>query len=502
MLQASRIGVVATLAAIAVATASEPRAETLADAIALAYQSNPNLQAQRASLRATDEVYVQAVAGFRPTASVQAQANAGNSSETFGQTVTGESTASGAVVSLTQPLYTGGRVASQVTAAQAEVLAARANLRLIEQQMLQSVVQAYCDVRRDQESVAISQQNLDLLKRQLDEAQARFEVGEITRTDVAQTESRVAAARAALSNAQAELADSRATYASVVGQNPGDLAPEPSLARFLPASVDQAYEAAEHNNPQVVQADYTEQESAAKVAAAKAQMRPTVGLQGSVGGQGGALGYSSPFANFGYAYSASVVATVPLFTGGMTTSQIRQAAEDNNVDRINIETVRRQVLLQVSKAWNALLGSRAELVANQEAVRAANIAFEGTRQEAQAGLRTTLDVLISEQDLGNAQVALVNARHDEYVASTALLEAMGALDVDDLTTGVPIYDPTRNFNEVKHAWGWSPWDSVVAAVDRAGAPSIIQRQASIPPVSAPSLPSAPSDPSAPTATAR
>jgi outer membrane protein len=491
------------LAAMAfVGAGASARAETLADAVALAYQSNPNLQAQRASLRATDEVYVQALAGFRPTASIQGQVNAGNSTETFGQTITGESTASGAVISLTQPIYTGGKVTSQVTAAMAQVLAARAALRSLEQQVLQAVVQAYCDVRRDQESVAISQQNVDLLKRQLDESRARFEVGEITRTDVAQTESRVAAAQAALSTSQAQLADSRASYASVVGQNPGDLAPEPSLAKYLPASVDQAYEAAEHNNPLVVQADYTEQESAAKVAAAKAQMRPTVGLQGSVGGQGGAFGYASPFVNFGYAYSAAVVATVPLFTGGMTSSQVRQAAENNNIDRIGIETTRRQVLLSVSQAWNALLGSRAELVANQEAVRAANIAFEGTRQEAQVGLRTTLDVLISEQDLGNAQLALVNARHDEYVASTALLEAMGALFVDDLTTGVPIYDPTKNFNQVKHSWGWTPWDPIVSTIDRAGAPSVIQRPAPIPPVSAPSTTTPASDPLAPTSTAR
>ncbi len=498
MSAASGLRALAAVAAVAaLAGAGRTRAETLADAIALAYQSNPNLQAQRASVRATDELYVQAMAGYRPTASIQAQINGSTSTEVFSQTITGDSTATGAVLSVTQPLYTGGRVASQVTTAQAQVFAARAALRQTEQQVLQAVVQAYCDVRRDQESVAITQEDVDLLQRQLVESRARFEVGEITRTDVAQTEARVAAAQAQLSTAQAVLANSRASYNSVVGKNPENLAPEPSLTNLLPASVDQAFTAAEHNNPQVVQADYTEQASAAKVAAAKAQMRPTLGLQASVGGQGGSFGYNSPFTNFGYAYSASAVATVPLFTGGMTSSQIRQAAENDNIDRIGIETTRRQVLLQVSQAWNALLGSRAELVANQEAVRAANIAFEGTRQEAQVGLRTTLDVLISEQDLGNAQLALVNARHDEYVASTALLAAMGSLYVEDLTKNVQIYDPTKNFKQVSHAWA-TPLDPVIATVDRIGAPRVIQRPAPVPPAPDPAAP----DPASPVSTAR
>ena len=463
------------------------RAETLADAIALAYQSNPTLQAQRASQRALDETYVQAEAGYRPTATLQATAGVDTTNLSAFQNVPsqhfpGQTQTSSAVITITQPIYTGGRVSSQVSAAEASVLAGREALRQSEQSVLQNVIQAYVDVRRDQENQAIAQENVALLKRQLDEAQARFEVGEITRTDVAQTQASVAAAQAQLSVAQAQLANSRAGYAAVVGRNPGTLAPEPSLASLLPAGVDQAFDAAEHNNPQIRQADYTEQASAARVAAAKAQTRPTFGLQAALGYGGGTFGSGSPFVNYSHDVSATAVANFPLFTGGLTSSQIRQAAENDNVDRIGIEATRRQVLLLVSEAWNQLLGARASLAANEVQVRAANIAFEGTRQEAQVGLRTTLDVLITEQNLSNAQLALVNSRHDEYVAAAILLAAMGSLIAENLIAGTPLYDPRENFDRVRHAYGWAPWTPAVAAIDRLGAPTIVERPA---PVAAP-----------------
>jgi outer membrane protein len=465
--------------------AAAARGETLADAIALAYQSNPTLQAQRATQRALDETYVQAEAGFRPQANLQAVVTTNtNNAPNFGQfstTIPGQSQISSETITITQPVYTGGRVSSQVSAAEASVLAGREALRQSEQSVLQNVIQAYVDVRRDQENQAIAQENVGLLRRQLEEARARFDVGEITRTDVAQTEASVAAAQAQLSASQAQLANSRAAYAAVVGQNPGALAPEPSLASLLPSSVDQAFDVAEHNNPQIRQADYTEQSSAAKVAQAKAQTRPTFGLQAQLGYSGGNVGLASPFANYSHDISASAVLNFPLFTGGLTSSQIRQAAENNNVDRINIETTRRQVLLLVSEAWNQLLGARASLISNQEQVRAANIAFEGTRQEAQVGLRTTLDVLITEQNLSNAQLALVNSRHDEYLAGAVLLAATGSLFAETLTPGTPIYDPRTNFDHVRHAFGWTPWDKAVAAIDQLGAPRIVERPAPVAP---------------------
>lgn len=459
--------------------------ETLADAIALAYQSNPTLQAQRAAQRALDETYVQAQAGLRPQASFQAVVTGNtNNSSVFGEfntTIPGQSTTNTETITVTQPIYTGGRVASQLTAAEAQVLAGREGLRQTEQQVLENVIQAYVDVRRDQENEAIAQENVGLLRRQLDEARARFDVGEITRTDVAQTEASVAAAQAQLSSAQAQLASSRASYASVVGQNPGALAPEPPLDELLPPDVDKAFDAAERNNPQIRQADYTEQSSAAKVAQAKAQTRPSLGVQAQFGYSGGNIGLTNPYANLSHDLSISAVFNMPLFTGGTTSSQIRQAAENNNVDRINIEATRRQVLLIVSQAWNQLLGARAGLVSNEEQVKAANIAFEGTRQEAQVGLRTTLDVLITEQNLSNAQLSLVNSRHDEYLAGAVLLAATGMLTLQNLVPGGPVYDPKENFDKVTHSWRLTPWDKGVAAIDRLAAPRIIERPAAVDP---------------------
>ena len=456
------------------------RAETLADAVALAYQTNPTLQGQRASLRATDETVVQAEAGYRPTATVQASvATDLNNYPLFSplpnqNSAAGQSQTSGATLTLTQPIYTGGRVSSEVSAARATVYAGREQLRAAEESVLQAVIQAYVDVRRGQESVAIVQEDVDLLARQLEEARLRFAAGEVTRTDVAQTEARTAAARSQLASAQAQLGDARASYAAVVGQNPAQLAPEPSLAKWLPATLEQAMATAERNSPQVRQSDFAEQASAARVAAAKSQTRPSLSLQANLGYFGGGYGRATPFANYSRNLSAEAVATFPLFTGGLTSSQVRQAAENNNVDRIAIESTRRQVLLNVSRAWNALLGSRASLVASQDQVRAANVAFEGAREEEQAGLRTTLDVLISEQDLGSAELSLVNARHDEYVAASSLLAAMGELYVGDLASGTPAYDPKTNFRRVTHAPGWVPWQPVVAGVDQLGAPRIVE----------------------------
>jgi len=221
---------------------SAAQAETLTDAIALAYQTNPTLQQQRATQRATDESVVQAKTAFRPTATLSADVTESQSDPNGGVRV--ESSGSGATLSISQPLYTGGKASANLTAAEADVLASREGLRNIEQNVLIGVIQAYVDVRRDQERLRISQENVEVLNRQLDESNARFEVGEITRTDVAQSQARRAAAQAALSSAQAQLSISRASYAAIVGQNPTDLVAEPSQAALLPPSVEQAFDAA------------------------------------------------------------------------------------------------------------------------------------------------------------------------------------------------------------------------------------------------------------------
>jgi outer membrane protein len=457
------------------------QAETLVDALTLAYQTNPTLQAQRANQRVTDENVVQAKTAFRPNLGGSADISAArvDYANTQGSVLTGgrydtlKQRGSAANLALTQPLYTGGRATAILTAAQADVLAGREDLRSVEQSVLGNVIQSYVDVRRDQERVRIAQENVNVLSRQLEESNARFGVGEITRTDVAQSQARLASARASLSSTQALLAASRAAYAAVVGQNPTDLAPEPSLASLLPTSVEQAFDLVDQNNPSIQAARYTEQAAAARVAVAKAAYRPTVSARAGLGwdAEGHVNGAGSQFGAYDRTLTGSITASIPIFTGGLTGSQVRAATERENAARIAVEGAKRSALQQISTAWNNLLASRANLVSNEEQVRAGRIAFEGVRQEQQVGLRTTLDVLNAQLELSNAEVALVGARRDEYVASASVLQAMGVLNVANLAPDVERYDPVKSFDKVNHAFGWVPWEPVIQVVDKVGAPS-------------------------------
>jgi len=456
--------------------ASAVNAETLTDAVSLAYQTNPTLQQQRAVQRATDETVVQAKTGFRPTVSATADISASRTD--YANTTSAgldrlKTSGSGATVSLSQPLYTGGKASANLTAAEATVLAGREDLRSVEQSVLATVITAYVDVRRTEESLRIAQENVNVLTRQLDESNARFEVGEITRTDVAQSQARLAAAKASLSSSQANLAVARANYAQVVGQNPTDLAPEPSLAALLPASVEQAFDAAEANNPAVVAARYSEQAASADVAAARAAYLPTVSAGASLGYDASEVnGAGKQFGDYDRAVAGSITARVPIFTGGLNASAVRAARERENAARIAVEGAKRTVVQQVSSAWSTLLAARANLVSNEEQVRATKIAFEGVRQEQQVGLRTTLDVLNAQQELRAAELALVTARRDEYVASTGVLQAMGALDIAKLAPDVPRYDPKTSYDKVNHAFGWVPWEPAVQALDKIASPAV------------------------------
>ena len=249
--RAATAGCIAVLAAASLGRAAG--AETLGDAIALAYQTNPTLQAERATLRATDEEYVQAQAGLRPTVGASASYTYEDAQITeTGQPnfkLSGGGEQGGLQIS--QPLYTGGLASAKIDAAHADILAERENLRRTEVSVLQSVIDAYLDVRRDQQQLVISQDNVAVLARQLDETSARFDAGQLTRTDVAQSQARLALARSQLAGALSTLAVARAGYAAVVGQNPAELAPEPPIARLLPPSVDAAFDAAEQGNPQL-----------------------------------------------------------------------------------------------------------------------------------------------------------------------------------------------------------------------------------------------------------
>ena len=505
-------------AGVASAAAAPALAETLADAIALAYETNPTLQAQRSTQRALDENYVQARSGWRPQLSLQGVAtyletrtpraaggglidtNGDGIPDTVGRGVN-ERNSGNLGLSLTQPIWTGGRTAAAVSAAEGDILSGRETLRRVETQVLLTVIQAYVDVRRDQEGVRIRQLNVGVLQSQLEESRARAQVGEITNTDVAQSQSRLAAARALLQSAIAQLGVSRANYAAVVGQNPGELAPEPSLAYLLPPTADDAFSVAEKFNPALRAQEFAEQASRARVSAARAERMPTLSARAS-------LGYSGPAAPFDQGlYSRNVtgqaVVTVPLFTGGLTTSRIRQAIERNNTDRINIETQRRAVLQNVTQAWTQLIAARSNIDSTTEAVRAAGVAAEGTRLEQQVGLRTTLDVLNAEQELRNDELSAAAARHDEYLAAASVLSSMGRLEAKDLIPTITSYDPRANFHKVRISWGWVPWEEPIGVIDRIlTAPPIsqVKDMPSEPPIGA-GLQPPPSAPAATTAPA-
>jgi outer membrane protein len=449
----------AVSAAALLGPATFANAETLAEALALAYRSNPQLQSQRALQRQLDETYVQSRAGFRPTL------NASGSTSYSDTGNAADRNTLGASVSASQPLYTGGRVSAAVNAAEATVLAGRQSLRNLEQTILQQVIQAYQDVLRDQQIVVIRQQSVTVLGNQFDETTARFEAGLLTRTDTARAEAQLAASRAQLSSAQAQLQISRANYTTLVGQNPGELVPPPTLPG-LPADVDQAFQAAEAANPNLRRAQIAEQASRFRVAQVRAQRRPTVSLQTSFGYNGTV----DPLGAFDHALSASVVASQPIFAGGAISSQIRGSLEANNSDRILIEQARRLAVQQVSQAWNQMLAAQGNITSNQQAERAATVAFEGAQEQYQVGLSTTLDVLLAQDSLRIAQLTLVQSRRDLYVAQASLLNAMGRLDAASLMQGVPLYDPAESFERVRDN-GSVPWEAVVESLDSIGAPA-------------------------------
>jgi len=386
-------------------------------------------------------------------------------------------------VSLNQPIYSGGKTSSAVRAASDDIAAGREALRGIEAQVLQAVVQAYEDVRRDETIMAVHQTEVEALQGHLDDTRAKLKAGEVTRTDVEQSESSLATARANLSLAQGQLQISRSEYVATVGQNPGELAPEPGLPG-LPSSVDEAFSLAENHNPTLMRAEIAERASAVRIAEARSAYRPTVSLSASYG----YTGVLSPFypSQFDRQAQVGVLFTQPLLTGGYTASTVRQAIENNNSDRINIETARRAVVQAVSQAWNQVLSDRAGAKSDERALESARLYFADTLEEYRVGQRSTLDVLIGEQTLTGAQIGLAEARHDTYLAEAALLNAVGRLEAEYLVASQPAYDPVAAFRKVSHAGGL-PWEPVFSGLDALAAPG----SGPVRPIAAPGLPAQP-----------
>ncbi|WP_417482576.1 TolC family outer membrane protein [Maricaulis sp.] len=417
------------------------QAQSLEESLALAYNSNPTLQAERARLRATDEGRVQARAGYLPQVSASASVSAQHSESVSGPSSplsgSSESDSTPKNYSLTanQSIYSGGYNGGAVDQATALIYAGRENLRAVEQAVLVDAITAFMDVRRDSEVVNIRRSNADVLAQHLQAARDRFEVGEITRTDVAQAEARLSGAQAELSAAQAQLATSRAAYERVTGQPPATLQDPPALPE-LPDNLADAAETAYRYSPELLAAQYGEQAASHSIRMARSSLRPQVSLSASASGSRDAS-YAGDERD-----STSIVGqiSVPLFTGGLNRSRVRAAIAQEEQTRQQSLLARRQVTEGVTNTWNAYITSQAVIESSRQAVRANEIALDGVEQEAYVGLRTTLDVLDAEQELLASRLTLVTAERDSYVAGYRLLQAMGLLSAERMGLNVEVYD--------------------------------------------------------------
>lgn len=439
-----------------VATVTGTRADTLQSSLALAYRNNPSLNSQRAAVRATDENVPQALSGYRPKVS----ANASIGSEYFDTlTQTGNAanpynrasevlTPRGAGITATQTLFNGFQTANRTRAAESQVDAARATLRNAVQTVLLNAATAYMNLLRDTAILELQRRNVEVLQEQLRQTRDRFNVGEVTRTDVAQAESSLAAGRSQVLTAESNYKTSAATYRQVIGVAPGKLAPGTAVDRFSPHSLAAAIALGTASNPAVTTAQYNVDVAELQVKVAEGALYPTLSLQGNVQknfeSQPGLL----------QSLTASVIGqlSVPIYQGGAEYATIRQAKETLGQQRLNLDTARDQVRQNVVQAWGQLEAAKANIEATRSAAQAAEIALNGVREEARVGQRTTFDVLTAQQTLVNARVAVVTAQRDRVVASYTLLAAVGRLSPQILGLHVPIYDPRVHYHQVRDSW--------------------------------------------------
>src|SRR5215510_2336490 len=438
------------------------RADTLEGSLVLAYQNNPSLNAQRAAVRATDESVPQALAGYRPR--VTASGSIGSqywdtttrqlpfvpsSTNTSPYThLSGQMTPYGGGVTVTQTLYNGFQTANRTRQAEQQVQSARESLRITEQAVLLSAVTAYMNLLRDAAILDLQRRNVEVLQEQLRQTRDRFNVGEVTRTDVAQSESRLASGRSQVLVAEANYTASVATYRQVIGVQPGKLAPGAPVDRFSPNTVNASVDLGTTINPQVTTAQYNVDVALQAVKVAEGALYPTLSLQGSAqqNNEQSLLGLKS--------FNALVLGqlTIPIYQGGSEYALIRQTKETLGQQRLNLDTARDSVRQNVVQSWGQLEAAKANIEATQAQVQASEIALNGVREEARVGQRTTLDVLNAQQELVNARVSLVSAQRDRVVASYTLLSAVGRLSPQVLGLHVPVYDSNVHYQQVRDVW--------------------------------------------------
>ncbi len=440
------------------ASAGTARAQTLEQALAQTYSNNPTLQTARATLRVVDENVPQALAGWRP--SVVLSGNYGSlDSQTRSRVPQGPGRPdvsiyddnnrdpSNFTATLTQPLYRGGRTVSSTRRAENQVLAQRARVLATEQQVLQQAVNAYLNVIRFQEEVRLNINNVQVLQRQLDATNERFRVGEITRTDVAQAQSRIAAARAARAGSEGQLQTQRAVFRQVTGITPERLvAPQP--LRQPARTAQDAAQLAGVNNPSVVAALFDEASARDFIDVQLSVLLPQATVQAQ------ALRNDNTQIRGTRLTGQQLTATlsVPIYQGGGEYAAVRAARQDANRNRQVVDDQRRTAVQQASSAWETLGANRAQVDSNRAQIRAAEVALDGVQREAVVGSRTTLDVLNAEQELLNARVSLVQALTAVVTSSYSLAGAVGRLTARDLALPVPLYDLEEYYRAVRDRW--------------------------------------------------
>ncbi len=438
----------AAIAALTATGSHRAGAQTLAEALADAYATNPTLGAARAELRAVNEGVPQALANWRPSVSVTSSLGKGRIDTETSTTSNQETlTPFAAAASVEQPLYRGGRTVAATARAEQEVLAQRATLKSVEQTVLLRAATAYMDVWRDQSVVTFNENNEKVIERQLEATRDRFTVGEVTRTDVAQAETRLALATAERIAAEGALRVSQAIYEEVTGKNPGVLPPPPPLTG-LPASLDEVIELSISRNPDILAANFAEKAARHRVREVTGELYPTVDISASLSHTDESSRRDSQ------TQRAQILAEVfiPLYQQGAVSSRVREAKQISNQRRIQIEEARRRTGQESISAWEGLQTARAQIRSFESGVRAAEIALEGVRQENEVGARTILDILDAEQELLDSQVNLVRSQHDEIVAGFEVRAAVGQLTARELELPVEVYNPEVDYLNVRNVW--------------------------------------------------
>ncbi len=430
-------------------------ADTLEGSLALAYQNNPQLNAQRAATRATDEGVGIALTGYRPNVSVNAQVGEqyldNTSKGAFGTTTSaGTIAVPGYGATFKQTLFNGFQTSSRTRQAEGQVLAARETLRNAEQTILLNAATAYMNLLRDAALLELQRSNVKVLEAMLRQTRDRFNVGELTRTDLAQAESSLAAGRASLHAAESNDITSKSTYIQVIGIEPAKLSNASPVDRFFPRPLGAALERGLSLNPAVTTAMFNVDAAVEQVELAEGALYPTVSVNGSMQKSYGNATSLSTLETL----SGSVVGqiSVPIYQGGGEYATIRQAKETLGQRRLDLDTARLAVQQNITQSWGQLQAAKAEVAANVAQVSATEIALDGVRTEARVGQRTTLDVLNAQQALVSARAALVTAQHDRIVASYAVLAAVGSLSPQVLGLHVETYDPAVHYQQVRDKW--------------------------------------------------